>query len=319
MPVCPQCFTHTETVATAECIIPACLGPATPRVACTRTLDLRQTTATVVANDQVCPYTPTVTEISRCPAATACNEVDCVLLTLGENDWTTGPTRHITNCRPSLTPWTQATPVGWVPDPTKAPSDLSMEEEGTLEPMGESAPEEGPYEQDPVDAEWPAVESQQPAAYESWPTIDVLHPPSPGGTGTGTGTATRDSGHPTDAASASPVTPASTDASASQTLPSVAQSASAPLLSSSPTITDVPAETTSFSCLPADYITEKRNAGCPQVSCHSVTATCGSEWTSRPKRSTVTETWVRDCTSVLRTLTIPCPMCATCLGHGGFW
>ncbi len=113
MPVCPGCFTVTDVVATGECRVPPCTGPASPTVPCTRTLDLRQTTTTVVANSQVCPYTPTVTQLSHCPTATPCAEADCDLLTLG--NWTTDVTRYITNCRPVSTPWAQPTPPGFTP------------------------------------------------------------------------------------------------------------------------------------------------------------------------------------------------------------
>ncbi len=121
MPKCPPCFTSTEWTAT-ECHYPSCLGPSTPAADCTRTMDLRPRTTTVVDNPDVCSITPTVTSLSACPTATPCNEADCAWVTLG--DWgDVDVTRTIRNCRPSSTPWTQPLPPGYTPGTVPPPHD----------------------------------------------------------------------------------------------------------------------------------------------------------------------------------------------------
>ena len=317
MPVCPRCYTNTETVATQECVVPPCVGPATPAVPCTRTLDLRQTTTTVVANAEVCPFTPTVTEISLCPTATACNEVDCELLTLGEGGWTTDPTRYITNCRPSSTPWTQATPVGWTPDPTKAPPDLPTDEVEAVDPagdvsLGDEGWQDGAYDEQPwgdspdgYADEDPSVtdEDQHPITFEPWPTVDILHPPSPG---EGTASSQVSSA---DLSSASP-TPSS---------PAVTPAQSTAAAAVTPRATTATTDSTAaFTCSPRDNQTATTSSRCPVHSCASVSASCGPDWTS-PTHATLTLTSIRSCTSTVKILTTPCPMCATCVGHGYLW
>jgi hypothetical protein len=182
MPICPRCHTFTELTATAECTIPPCIGPATPSDSCTRTWDFRQRTITIVANTAVCPYTPTVIDISPCPTATACSDVYCEEVTLGE--WSADATRFITNCRPSVTPWTQSTPFGFIPPPiTTPPPEDPLSQPGDV-PSGETEDDtphsygpERPWEEPPVDG---GPVEQDPSEKLGMPTASTPSGPTGG-------------------------------------------------------------------------------------------------------------------------------------------
>ncbi len=88
-----------------------------------RTVDWRPRTTSVVINTDVCSVTPTVTRLSACPTATACNEANCAWVTLGDGA-DVDVTRYVKNCRPASTPWTEPLPPGYTPGPDATRSAL---------------------------------------------------------------------------------------------------------------------------------------------------------------------------------------------------